>query len=456
MEKEILKKNSLAFSIILNSLITIIFILVLFLAAKSTRNSTLHQQSAMRSQFLSRITLKTSVGMGKARHHLLNALSTNKLSELLNSEEQFLASYSNYKLLLSDQRIRESHYNSAQYLPFFDELQTDYNILLADETKSLSNKNLLHKMVQMTNQLSQDLLTEESVIWYRESQQLRQFIFDKDNDKLIFLGLTILFIITQFLVMYFIVTKNRLIKKINLQNEQIVQQTRLSTLGVLSAELAHEINSPLMVIDGRLKIIEANITNAPHLNEKIQTNLDIIKKNSNRIHSIIKSFKTMANDGTNDEFNWFPLQNLFDEVKEITNARCLKKQIKLSLKDATNLPNIWCNKVQLTQVLTNLVTNSIDAVRHLDHKWINIDVENNELQDMIKIIITDSGDGISPEIVNKMFQSFYTTKSSNEGTGLGLSISKKIMLEHDGDLIFNADSPNTQFILTLKKKKAQE
>lgn len=448
-----MKKNSLLFSIFLNTLITLIFILVLFLAAKSSRNSAIYQEATTRSQFLSRIVFKASVTLTQSKFHLLKTLKTQDINELYKSEEQFLASLSNYKFLLSEQKLK-SLKNSSQFLSTYDELKTNYAILLVDEKKAVKNVNLIEDMLSDLELLSQDLLGEESVIWVTETDQLGNYIDDKNNDKIIFIGLSISFMITQFLVLYFIITKNRLIKKIKLQNEQIVQQTRLSTLGLLSAELAHEINSPLMVIDGRLKIIESTISNNPNINEKVQSNLEIIKRNSVRIHSIIKSFKTMATDGSNDEFESILISKIFEEVKEITSARCLKKQVKLVFNSPISMPHIFCNKVQITQVLTNLVSNSIDAIKDLDSKWITLDIHENPLLEETQIIITDSGQGIPDHIAQKMFQSFYTTKTSNEGTGLGLSISKKIMYEHHGNLTYNPDASNTQFILTFKMKKA--
>ena len=110
-------------------------------------------------------------------------------------------------------------------------------------------------------------------------------------------------------------------------------------------------------------------------------------------------------------------------------------------------------KIQIVQVLTNLINNSIDAIKGHTAPWVRTETSIDNETIMIKV--TDSGNGIPVEHIGQIFDPFYSTKSSMAGTGLGLSISKKIMKEHGGDLIYNAASPNTQFILTFKNEKAR-
>jgi C4-dicarboxylate-specific signal transduction histidine kinase len=207
-----------------------------------------------------------------------------------------------------------------------------------------------------------------------------------------------------------------------------------------------------MVIDGRLRILHNELISNPATTEKILKNIDIIKRNSLRIQGIIKSFKTMSKSGENDVFESLELSMIFEEVKDLVAAKLTDEHIEFKIGDINSDYWIEARRIQIVQVLTNLINNSMDAIKSSSHPWIKIDSEIKN--DQIIILVTDSGPGISEEHVESIFDPFYSNKGSAEGTGLGLSISKKIMKEHGGDLVYNPDHPNTQFILTFKYKKA--
>jgi len=296
-------------------------------------------------------------------------------------------------------------------------------------------------------------LAEESRLWINETTVMRD-LFGLDARNKFFVGaLSFIFVVTQLFL--FFVSRNRssLVKKNQEQNIQLIRQTRLSTLGTLSAELAHEINSPLMVIDGRIKLMEQTIESAnPDLN-KIKNNLDIVKRNSNRIQSIIRSFKTMANDGSNDSVELVNLNDIFKDVVEIVTGKAKRHRVSIIPPNHPTPVIIIANKVQLVQVITNIVSNAIFAVKELEERWVKLEYETNSEIGKVKISITDSGAGIPPEVAEKMFLTFYSTKASTDGTGLGLSISKKIIEKHNGELIYNPECPNTQFVITLSYQK---
>jgi C4-dicarboxylate-specific signal transduction histidine kinase len=101
--------------------------------------------------------------------------------------------------------------------------------------------------------------------------------------------------------------------------------------------------------------------------------------------------------------------------------------------------------------LINLINNSIDAVSSLKQKdkWININTE--KVGETVRISVTDCGMGIPSQVVESMFNSFYTTKESGKGTGLGLSISTKIIKNHGGNLYYDETSENTRFVIDFDK-----
>lgn len=98
----------------------------------------------------------------------------------------------------------------------------------------------------------------------------------------------------------------------------------------------------------------------------------------------------------------------------------------------------------------NLLQNGLDAVEELPERWVSISY--TEDSHSLKLIITDSGNGIPEHIRDKILQPFFTTKDVGKGTGLGLSISKGIMESHDGELSIDTKCANTRFVLNFKKE----
>jgi C4-dicarboxylate-specific signal transduction histidine kinase len=110
---------------------------------------------------------------------------------------------------------------------------------------------------------------------------------------------------------------------------------------------------------------------------------------------------------------------------------------------------IYCNHIEIEQVLLNLINNSIDAVSRLDDKWIAI--ETVAESDKCCVSITDSGLGIASELQYRIFEPFLTTKTADRGTGLGLSIIVGILEEHDAQIDYLLNNGHTCFKLSFNK-----
>lgn len=453
MSKKIsdLNRNSIVTGVLLNLIMTIIFIVFITLGYKSTSENAAIQDDTFRTHFQSRLILKSINGLNHSRADLLMGLKNQDAELITVAEDQILGAKSNYQLLLSEQITNKSVRISEGFVKSFESLALDYDQIFKDD-KPLSNPALIQQVINKTTILIEGMHAEESSLWVDEALKLHAFSKVKERNLHIFYGLTICFILIQLVLIYFTVMKYRLNKKINLQHERLVLQTRLSTLGMMSAELAHEINSPLMVIDGRLRILHNELMANESTSEKSLKNLEIIKRNSQRIQGIIKSFKTMSKSGENDVFEHFELNAIYDEVNDLVLQKITDERIDFQIGDIDTDVNILARRIQIVQVLTNLINNSADAIRGSENPWIKLD--STVTGEKIVISVTDSGLGIEEEHVDNIFDPFFSTKGSAEGTGLGLSISKKIMREHGGDLHYNRQSPNTQFILTFLYKKA--
>lgn len=443
--------SSILAGVLINLIVSMVFIVFIILGYRSTTENAAIQDDTFRTHFQSRLILKSINGLNHSRADILLGLKNKSPININEAEDNLLGAQSNYHMLISEQELNRGRI-SSQFQSSFAELRAFYDLIFEDETNYLSKPDVLQKIITQTTILIDKMHDEESTLWVEEALKLHAFSKVKERNKHIFYGLTISFILIQAMFIYFTILRYRLNKKINSQHERLVLQTRLSTLGMMSAELAHEINTPLMVIDGRLKILHKDLLASSHTTEKMLKNIDVIKRSSLRIRGIIKSFKTMSKSGENDIFEPLELSSIFEEVKDLVMPKLTDEHIELFVSVINSDYWIEARRIQIAQVLTNLISNSIDAIRGLDNPWIRI--ESRIQDDHIIIYVTDSGPGILTENEIDIFEPFYSTKGSNEGTGLGLSISKKIMKEHGGDLIYNPDSPNTQFILTFKYKKA--
>lgn len=445
-------RSSIIAGVLVNILVSIVFVVFIILGYRSTTENAAIQDDTFRTHFQSRLILKSINGLNHSRADLLLALEHKSKTILAEAEDHVLGAQSNYQMLLSEQELNKSRI-SIQFKEPFGVIRDLYDQVFEDEDNFLKHKATISKIITLSTTLIDQMHDEESILWVDEALKLHDFSKVKERNLHVFYGLTVCFALIQLMFIYFTIIRYRLNKKINLQHERLVLQTRLSTLGMMSAELAHEINTPLMVIDGRLRILQNELQQTNHASEKMHKNLEIIKRNSNRIQGIIKSFKTMSKSGENDVFEPIELEILFEEVEDLVLPKLTDEHIKFTRGEIDSEFWIEARRVQIVQVLTNLINNSMDAIKRHENPWIKIDSEIKD--DQIIICVTDSGPGISTEHVENIFDPFYSTKVSAEGTGLGLSISKKIMKEHGGDLIYNLDNPNTQFILTFKYKKAR-
>jgi signal transduction histidine kinase len=219
---------------------------------------------------------------------------------------------------------------------------------------------------------------------------------------------------------------------------------RLSALGEMVAGIVHEINNPLTVVMNRAKMIEKyHEKNEP---EKIIDAAQSIQKTGVKMAKIIEGVKSFVRQGQHDPHTEAYVHETLQEAVLLVESKIKAADVKVSLPQGVG-PVVNGNQTQLYQVFVNLITNSIDAIAELPERW--IDIKTEEKNGVISIFFTDSGPGIAADQVEKIFQSFYTTKEKGKGTGVGLSLCKKILAAHEGDLTIDHSKDNTCFIVTL-------
>lgn len=228
---------------------------------------------------------------------------------------------------------------------------------------------------------------------------------------------------------------------------------KMTSLGEMASGMAHEINTPLQSINLFSHKIKKNINNKKY--DDINQSLVSVEKAVNKITSIIDSLRKMSGDSHQDSYESVLIENIIEDVTEITEERYKLGNIDFTVNYDNNINKLelYCQPVQIGQILMNLLNNAYDEVMVLDKKWIRIDVQ--ELADTVAFVVTDSGEGVPVEIQNKIFEPLYTSKEIGKGTGLGLSISSEIALKHGGNLHLDTSSPNTRFVFELPKHHAK-
>jgi C4-dicarboxylate-specific signal transduction histidine kinase len=207
----------------------------------------------------------------------------------------------------------------------------------------------------------------------------------------------------------------------------LVQASKMSALGEMAAGIAHEINNPLAVVRGASSLLKKFKDNP----EKFESKLATINSNIERIAKIISGLGKFARMGQGAPHQPYCLAQIIREALTIIEAKSKRNLVPIKL-DLQSENQILCDSIEIEQVIVNLVSNAIDAVKELPEKWVKLSLfrESAELVVQVK----DSGSGIPLEIKEKIFQPFFTTKIVGQGTGLGLSISKGILDEHKASI----------------------
>lgn len=258
------------------------------------------------------------------------------------------------------------------------------------------------------------------------------------------------FLVLYIIAMSFILiiySRNKMQKIILGQQRQLEISSRLASVGEFTASIGHEIVNPVSAISGFVEIIQKRVNrmaDSPD-KEKIKHFLERINRNTSRVIGIVKSLKNLIKDEKATEAHPVVLKDIMADVEQIFNSKLIAEHIKLEVKLENEGLTCLGSEIEIFQIITNLVSNSIGALKSADDKIITIDVSKNS--GLIMIVIADSGPGIPESFKSKIFEPLFTTKV--EGTGLGLQISVKLAQRMNGTLKLRNSSRGACFELCL-------
>jgi len=214
---------------------------------------------------------------------------------------------------------------------------------------------------------------------------------------------------------------------------ELAHMTRVFTLGELSASLAHELNQPLTAILANVQAAQRFMTaGRPADIQEVREILVDIAQDNKRAGEIIRRMRSMVKK-TDLDAAPLDLAGAVHEVVQLLHSDAVLRHVSVSLEAEPGLPAVLGDRIQLQQVVLNLLLNAFDAMKesHVSERSVLLRI-GREDEHMLKVTVTDVGHGLPEDSKDRLFEAFYTTKQN--GLGMGLSISRSIVEAHRGRL----------------------
>ncbi|MBW2109412.1 MAG: PAS domain-containing protein, partial [Deltaproteobacteria bacterium] len=249
-----------------------------------------------------------------------------------------------------------------------------------------------------------------------------------------------------------------------IKETQLIQASKMATMGEMSTGVAHELNQPLSVIKTASSFLIKKVRNREDIKAEIlRTLAEEIDSHVDRAFKIIKHMREF---GRKSEVKRVPVQvnDPLSKALEIFSRQLKLRDIEVIVNLADDLPVIMADANRLEQVFINLLINARDAI---EEKWTaqdrrpdekkRIEIESRLREGKVTVEVSDTGVGIDDAIVDKIFEPFFTTKNVDKGTGLGLSISYGIIKDYSGTIeVESVKGCKTTFRITFPAAQKRE
>jgi len=226
--------------------------------------------------------------------------------------------------------------------------------------------------------------------------------------------------------------------------DQLLHTERLAALGEMSAKVAHEINNPLGIIKNYLQLIKRAVGR----NIEATNYADVVGQEIDRIAGIVRELLDFHRP-RGLSFEATSLPEIVQGVLLLMERKIDARSIEVCTQFPDDCPKVMASKDGLKQVCINIIINACDAMAKGGK--LGILIEN--LQDKLKLVFCDTGPGIEPERIPRIFEPFYTTKEPGKGTGLGLSVCYGIIKKHGGSISYQNTDEGGCFTIELPFKQ---
>jgi C4-dicarboxylate-specific signal transduction histidine kinase len=222
-------------------------------------------------------------------------------------------------------------------------------------------------------------------------------------------------------------------EELRISQAELARVTRVTAMGELAASIAHEVTQPLTGIVTNGNACLHWLGSAPPNVEKARTTVERIIRDSNLASEVIHNVRTLVKKAP-PRREPVALNDLIDRTLTLVHGEITRHQVQLQTDLATDLPGVLGDRVQLQQVLLNLIINAIEAMSSITGRArvLTVRSERSEATETVAVTVRDSGVGVDPRRAERLFDAFFTTKP--EGMGMGLSICRSIISAHGGQL----------------------
>jgi PAS domain S-box-containing protein len=231
--------------------------------------------------------------------------------------------------------------------------------------------------------------------------------------------------------------------------EQLQQREKLSSIGLLAAGVAHEVNTPLTGVSSYTQMLLGMLSDTDPKHALLLK----VRRQAERATNIVNNLLNFSRTGDATEFTEIDIGRVLDDTLQLLEPQLRGNQIRIVRDYDPDAPRVFGNAGKLQQVFTNLLLNARDALPAGG----SIRISTTPAEDhSLTVEVSDSGMGIAPENVAKIYDPFYTTKGVGRGTGLGLAVSYGIVQEHSGHISVESNpGRGTAFRITLPTANAR-
>jgi C4-dicarboxylate-specific signal transduction histidine kinase len=220
---------------------------------------------------------------------------------------------------------------------------------------------------------------------------------------------------------------------------QLTHVNRVATVGQLAASISHEVTQPIGALvtnaQAAMRMLNAH---SPDL-KQVRDALDDIIKDGRRVGEIIQRIRALVKKAP-AQTDLLDINEIITETIALTRGEILRNGVSLETQLAKRLPLVRGDRIQLQQVIMNLLMNAVEAMSVVDEGTRGLQIATNkDRENYVSITVSDSGPMLKPESLNRFFEAFYSTKPT--GMGIGLSICRSIVEAHDGRIWASANVP---------------
>jgi signal transduction histidine kinase len=226
----------------------------------------------------------------------------------------------------------------------------------------------------------------------------------------------------------------RLYAKVFTVEEGLRRSERLTALGLLSAEVAHEIRNPLTV----MKLLSDTLAQGMAADDPKMEDLGVMREKIAHMEGVVSRVLGMSK-AQSGAFRTLDLRQAAEHASLLLRLKLQQLGVKVDIECAEALPLVEGNPGQIQQIFLNLMMNGVQAMVGGGTLTLRLGVEPGPQGDVVAVRIADTGAGIPPKILPRIFDSFFTSRE--DGTGLGLAIVKRILRDHRGDIVVESTAP---------------